>query len=65
MLLVSEARRIISYQKLTDDVMPPKEIWHSAKKCGEWIEARYKDRSEGKNTSGGKIDINFEDWETE
>lgn len=40
-ILVSESRRIISYHReLPDKDRPPKSIWHSYKKCAEWIENR-------------------------
>jgi hypothetical protein len=38
-LMVSEARRILSYiQNLPKKAMPPKSIWHSSTKCAEFIE---------------------------
>lgn len=37
--VVAEARRCISYiQNLPGDMQPPRSLWHSRRKCAEWIE---------------------------
>jgi hypothetical protein len=47
-LMVRESRRIISYlENLTEEMMPPQSIWHSARKCHNWIKAHQPGNKEG------------------
>jgi hypothetical protein len=43
-------------------MQPPKSIWHSVKKCNDWIEAHMPGKDK-KSSGGGFIDI--EEWERE
>jgi len=59
-VVVREARRIISYlENLSEEMLPPHSIWHSARKCAQWI----KDHQPGKNTGTGMLE--FSDREVE
>lgn len=57
-ILVSEARRIISYFEIPEKMRPPKSIWHSPDKCHKWIEDQYDPDKKGK--SG---ELTFDDYE--
>lgn len=62
---MAESRRILSYYKnYGDEQRPPKSIWHSVKKCEEWIEDHnpFKKDKENKTNQGS---IGFDDWERE
>jgi hypothetical protein len=37
LIVVSEARRILSYFELPEKAHPPKAIWHSPTKCADFI----------------------------
>jgi hypothetical protein len=59
--MVAEARRIISMLKIPDDMRPPKSIWHSSKKCEQWV----KNHKPGAKDQGKSGMIDIEDWERE
>ncbi len=46
-----------------EDEMPPQSIWHSPKKCYQWVKDRRKERYDGKGSSGGFLE--FKDTEVE
>jgi hypothetical protein len=53
--VVGEARRILSYHSnLTEEQRPPKSIWHSRKKCADWID----EHMPGRESAGGNITFN-------
>lgn len=61
--MVSETRRILSYLKnLTEDQQPPKSIWHSQKKCADFIERAMKVNTKG---TGASQFLEFADKELE
>lgn len=59
MVVVSEARRILSYHEhLTEEQRPPPSLWHSVRKCTEYIDAHRPGR-------GGDPSLTFADHEVE
>ena len=55
---VGEARRILGYLKhYGEEQRPPKSIWHSPKKCHEWIETHDPFKKENQGGRGTSIDI--------
>jgi hypothetical protein len=63
MVFVSEARRILSYYKnYSDEQRPPRSIWHSSKKCDDWIE-KHSPFDKDKKADEGMFA--FDDWEKE
>jgi hypothetical protein len=63
-VVVDEARRIIfMMENVTDEEMPPKSIWHSPKKCVQWVKDRRDDRTSKKDGSGGFLE--FKETEVE
>lgn len=64
MIFVLEARRILGYHAhYGDEQRPPKSIWHSIKKCDQWI----KDHNpfEKDKPKGNEAQLEFADWERE
>lgn len=58
-ILMTEARRILSYYEMPEEGQPPKSLWHSPDKCNDWIK-RYFDK-DNKGSKGG--DLVFSDYE--
>lgn len=53
--MVAEARRILGYlTHLTDEMRPPKSIWHSVKQCNEWIDSH----RPGSSSNSGMFEFN-------
>lgn len=50
-------------ENVTDEEMPPKSIWHSPKKCVQWVKDRRDDRTSKKDGSGGFLE--FKETEVE
>lgn len=59
-ILVSEARRIISYFEIPEDKRPPKSLWHSPTKCNDWIKKAFDVKDKG-----GQGIMSFDDAERE
>lgn len=59
---MAEARRILSYFELPKKAQPPKSIWHSVKKCTDFVEKNL-NPGDKKNSDGGYLE--FSDKEIE
>lgn len=66
-MVVAEARRIIFMtNNVSEDEMPPKSLWHSPRKCVEWIKARRDEKypKDGRKSSGGFLEFKENEVET-